>query len=552
MATNHDRAIRPHAFNGQRVAAFPVTAVPTADKLRGGYYTPQPIAAFLAKWVAHAGPRLLEPSCGDGAILGPLSKLGSAVGVELEPSEAAKARAAAPQADVVKSDFFKWFGTSQWGEWDGVAGNPPFIRFQNWTEPIRGQAFDVMRMVGMRPTKLTNSWAPFVVASTLALRNGGRLGLVLPAELLQVTYASELRGFLVDEFSELTVITFKRLVFQGILQEVVLLLGTRGPGPAQIRVVETEDASALPSTKTLAAVPRAPALRHETEKWTKYFLEPEGIDALRTAVDHPALTRLGDLGGVDVGIVTGRNQFFVLRPSDTARRSLERHVIPLVSKSAHLRGVMFRADDLAKLRKDDALCQLLAVSADARLGGDDALGKYVTAGESEGVHEGYKCSIRKQWWVVPSIWTPDAFLLRQIYDHPRIIANEAGATSTDTIHRIRMLNGLTPARLAAASINSVTFAFSEVMGRSYGGGVLELEPREAESLPFPDPHALSDADVALVDELIREGDLISALDHVDERLLIGASGFNEKLVADLRAVWVRLRDRRLARGRKHS
>jgi adenine-specific DNA methylase len=329
-----------------------------------------------------------------------------------------------------------------------------------------------------------------------------------------------------------------------------LLLGVRGDGPAQIRVVEVEDTDSLPSAAALARLPHAPALRHETEKWTKYFLGPEGIDALRQALANESLTRLGELAEVDVGVVTGRNQFFVLRPSDAAALSLESHVAPLVSKSAHLRGVRFGRGDLSELRASDALCRLLAVSSDIELTEDEALDAYVAAGEAEGVHEGYKCSIRKQWWVVPSVWTPDAFLLRQIHDHPRIIANGAGATSTDTIHRVRMLNGLPPTRLAAASVNSVTFAFSEVMGRSYGGGVLELEPNEAEGLPFPDPHALRAPDVQHVDHLLRKGRLVDALDYVDQRLLVEELQIDERLIKTLRGVWERLRDRRLARGRK--
>ncbi|MCP9486518.1 MAG: class I SAM-dependent methyltransferase [Gaiellaceae bacterium MAG52_C11] len=531
--------------------SFPVAPAPTAAKLRGGYYTPPAIAAFLADWVAGSGPRVLEPACGDGAILGPLAQRArNAVGIELEPEEADKARAAAPTADVIEADFFEWFSDEQRSKWDGVGGNPPFIRFQHWTEPTRSRAFDVMRGVGMRPTKLTNAWVPFVIASALAVRPGGRLGLVVPAELLQVTYAAETRAFLVDEFAELTAITFKRLVFDRVLQEVVLLLGVRESGPASIRVVEVEDATSLPSANEVAALPHAPALKHESEKWTKYFLDFEGIAALREAREHEALLRLSDLAEVDVGIVTGRNQFFVLRPSDAADRQVERHTMPLVSKSAHLRGVVFAKNDLTRLRKEDALCQLLAVTADVDLAEDEALDAYVAAGEAEGVHQGYKCSIRKRWWVVPSVWTPDAFLLRQIYDHPRIIANSSGATSTDTIHRVKMLNGLLPARLAAASINSITFAFAEVMGRSYGGGVLELEPTEAEGLPFPDPHALAPEDVGQVDKLLRAGELVAALDFVDRRLLTETLRFDEDLVATLRRVWERLRDRRLTRGRR--
>jgi len=205
--------------------------------------------------------------------------------------------------------------------------------------------------------------------------------------------------------------------------------------------------------------------------------------------------------------------------------------------------------DLRRLEDEDARCLLLAVSAGTSLEDNPALLSYVEDGEAGGVHLGYKCSIRRKWWVVPSVWTPDAFLLRQIYDHPRIIANLAGATSTDTIHRVRTRAGTDPRSLAAASINSATFAFSEVLGRSYGGGVLELEPREAEELPFPPPASLSAADIARVEELVGAGRLLEALDLVDRVLLLEECGMSKELVEHLRALWSRLRDRRLARGK---
>jgi adenine-specific DNA methylase len=313
-------------------------------------------------------------------------------------------------------------------------------------------------------------------------------------------------------------------------------------------VVEVEDADSLPCPESIAAVPHAPALRHDTEKWTKYFLDPAGIDALRRVRELPGVRRLGELADVDVGVVTGRNQFFVLRPSGVEARTLHSHVRPLVSKSAHVQGIQFSSADLALLEDEDAPCHLLAVQQAFELDADEALQAYIEAGEAEQVHTGYKCSIRKRWWVVPSTWVPDAFLLRQIHQHPRVIANLTGATATDTIHRVRMLNGTTPPALAAASINSMTFAFAEVMGRSYGGGVLELEPREAEGLPFPDPHGLPPATISRVDEFLRRGEILEALDTVDEALLIRGLDFPPELVASLRGVWERLKNRRLTRG----
>src|SRR5262249_22472186 len=118
---------------------------------------------------------------------------------------------------------------------------------------------------------------------------------------------------------------------------------------------------------------------------------------------------------------------------------------------------------------------------------DPALLAHVDAGEAAGVHRGYKCSIRTPWWSTPSMWVPDLFMLRQIHLAPRLTVNPAGATSTDTVHRVRLVEPVDPAALAAVFHNSATFAFAEIMGRSYGGGILELEPGEAEQLPIPPP-----------------------------------------------------------------
>ncbi len=79
----------------------PLVAHVANQKLRGGYYTPPGIAHFLCAWAIRSpGDRVLEPSCGDGAVLQAaaerllaLGASGDAVshqvqGVELYASEA--------------------------------------------------------------------------------------------------------------------------------------------------------------------------------------------------------------------------------------------------------------------------------------------------------------------------------------------------------------------------------------------------------------------------------------------------------------------------------
>jgi adenine-specific DNA-methyltransferase len=75
----------------------------TYQKLRGGYYTPKPIADFLARWaIQTSDAEVLEPSCGDGLLLDSavetLIGLGAeetaiknlVQGIELDPQEALK------------------------------------------------------------------------------------------------------------------------------------------------------------------------------------------------------------------------------------------------------------------------------------------------------------------------------------------------------------------------------------------------------------------------------------------------------------------------------
>src|ERR1700753_3362721 len=102
------------------MTTFAGKAAASADKVRGGYYTPAPVARFLARWVRQAGPRIVEPSCGDGRIVR---------GVELVDGEAAKSRACGP---VDTANLFTWLADNEAAGWDGVAGNPPYIRFGHW------------------------------------------------------------------------------------------------------------------------------------------------------------------------------------------------------------------------------------------------------------------------------------------------------------------------------------------------------------------------------------------------------------------------------------
>ena len=123
------------------------------------------------------------------------------------------------------------------------------------------------------------------------------------------------------------------------------------------------------------------------------------------------------------------------------------------------------------------------------------------------------------------------------------------------MHRIRFKENVDQNKALLSYYNSVSFAFSEFEGRSYGGGVLEVLPGEVESIVVPDLHDLDDSTakeiLAKIDQTIRSNTNIEkVLDEVDRKILIEHVGMSAHEVALFRGVWKRLMKRRHERKKK--
>ena len=547
----------------------------SAEKLRGGYYTSAEVARWICAWaIRNQEECVLEPSCGDGVFVAAaanrLRELGATrgavcarvTGIEIVEAEAEKARARLRKvlgekaADCVESaDFFAWREEQPRKPCDAVVGNPPFIRYQTFPEPSRTLAMAMMRKAGLAPNKLTNIWVPFVVAACACLKPGGRLGLVLPAELLQVSYASQLRSFLVDRFERVDIVACNALFFANAEQEVVLLLAdgalrqSSEQNVCRVALTEAETVDEItgrePTELLATAVPKT--VRHDNEKWLKYFLSPREIGFMRRLKDDALVVPLSEHASVDVGIVTGKNEFFVLSQEQVDRYQLREYTVPLVARASQLRGARLMQAEWESLAAAGERVHLFAVIADVNGSLSAAARQYVQSGEKQKFHLGYKCSVRTPWYSAPSVWKPHCFFFRQIYDFPRLVLNECGATSTDTIHRMKSKG---PPELMVASIYThLTAASAEIEGRSYGGGVLELEPTEAEKLLVPAVLG-GGLSVEECDRLIRAGRLGEVLEQNDRLILGQKLGLSAREYAMLRQIWEKMRNRRMSRARR--
>ena len=114
-------------------------------------------------------------------------------------------------------------------------------------------------------------------------------------------------------------------------------------------------------------------------------------------------------------------------------------------------------------------------------------------------------------------------------------------------------DGVEPENILLSYYNSISFAFTEICGRSYGGGVLEILLGEMGNILLP---KVEDIDFDLreklltyIDSVVRNDENIEkALDIVDEEILVKKLGIDPEVCRKCRDIWKKLQRRRLGRG----
>jgi adenine-specific DNA-methyltransferase len=221
----------------------------------------------------------------------------------------------------------------------------------------------------------------------------------------------------------------------------------------------------------------------------------------------------------------------------------------MVGRSVQVNSVIFTEEDWYRNKHSKAKAHLLTFPDKQNLNQKNGAVKYISYGESQGIHKGYKTGIRNDWFVVPSLKVSDALFIRRNNIYPRLIINEARAYTTDTMHRVYMKQGTDIKALTASYYNSLSFAFTEISGRSHGGGVLELMPNEAEKILLP-YHKDNFSLLSQIDKLIRDKtDIESVLKITNQKILKEHFGLTENEITLAHSIWKKLSSRRLNRGK---
>lgn len=212
--------------------------------------------------------------------------------------------------------------------------------------------------------------------------------------------------------------------------------------------------------------------------------------------------RLGDVASVNIGYVSGANEFFHLRPSQADQWAIPAALLyPSVRNGRALPSAHLTSDVVESWKRNDDPILLLRLPKTKYL--PDSVSRYL---DTEGGHiarKAFKCRTRDPWYSVPDVQVPDYFLSYMCGVEPMLVRNDAGCTCTNSVHSVRLKAGADIRTLNAWGSEFVKLSV-ELQGHPLGGGMLKLEPREATRVALPSPAALEGVSTSVIGEAISQ------------------------------------------------
>jgi len=552
-----------------------------AVKNRGAYYTPKPISDFLVKWGLENEKQpfdILEPSCGDGIFLRSLTESLTLkmnyntriLAVEMDRNEAKKARIEVKTLkkipkitiNVATSEYFGYMrGRSKRAkrQFDLILGNPPYIK-QSKFRKGRKKALLRMNELNLQINQQSNAWVYFVIDTISRMSSNSRIGLVIPSDILQLDYAKKVQNWITTNLNNILIIGFDELVFPNIQQDVVLLLGEKRDDSKgkRLGLISVKDSSKLDNDLWDKFIKSKQPTELENVDWDLQYLSDNELSAIKKISSNSRFHAFGDIADVKIGIVTGANKFFCVNKERLTDLNLRRGfnkglvVRKLIGKGIKIRGVEYRTSDHEKNHSKNQSTNLLDFNPTFdRSKLSEELQKYLALGEKLLYHKRNQLKRRNPWYSSEHVLATQIGMYKRSNDYCKLILKPDEIYSTDTLYRVLLsddyIENITPKQLVFNFVNSLTYLFCEMKGRSYGGGVLELTPKEIRSLKIP-LYRCTDEEFSKLDEMFRKDTSIDEILNYTDGIVLKFLTDSEKKV--LRNCWCKLKDRRNNRSKR--
>ena len=462
----------------------------------GQFSTPFPLALDIMRRVRqlHVGGAVsfLEPAFGTGVFLSAFNAAFGyaphrALGFEIDPHYCSPTQAfwRDSPVEVRCADFLAQKPDEQFNI---LVTNPPYSRHHHIdaATKVRLQRA-VLAETGIRLSGLAGLYCHFMMLSAKWLAPDGLSCWLVPCEFMDVNYGEAVRRYLAENVELLQIHRFLPQDLQfadALVSSCVVIFRNRKPAADHKALFTAGGSVCEPGLSR----PLAAETLRKSGKWTPLFSEDE--------VAHDDCARLGDFFTVKRGIATGDNDFFILDAESARRREIPRRFLkPILPSPRYVKGDRIESENgIPTLDRQEFLfsCDLDESTLEREY---PAVWRYVCEGRARGVHTGYICSRRTPWYscekrerapiVVPYMGrgAPDGRLFR-------FILNESDAITTNVYLMLYPKPEYANKLKDKSVLNAVWRTLNEIEpealvsnGRTYGGGLHKLEPRELMRAP---------------------------------------------------------------------
>ncbi|MDT8390005.1 MAG: XamI family restriction endonuclease [Lentisphaeria bacterium] len=447
----------------------------------------------------------LEPALGSGVFFSALDALEEksaiklATGVEVDAEYAAVASKfwGAPPFEVRVCDFLDFAISEKNSEsYNLLTTNPPYVRHHHLASSTKlNLQRHIRKTLDLSPSGLSGLYVYFILLSHQVLGDNAVASWLIPSEFLAVNYGKVLRQYLLTKVSLVRIHQFSPVDVQfddALVSSCIVTYVKRIPEKSHRFEFSSGGSLHRPEQRQSASISQL----SPEQKWSFCKKAAGTVNAYKKNG-----VRIGDLFGVKRGIATGANDFFIIDQKTIRRYDIpEQFLRPILPSPRYVNKQVITAKpnglpdiENAKFLLD---CRLPPEQIKTDYKG---LWEYLQKGEDDGVATAYICAHRKYWYLQeyrppPMFFATYMSRSRSGEKNPfRFFLNFSNAIATN------VFLFLYPKPALLAAIDSKTERMREMLdlfsslsreyivegGRTYGGGLHKLEPRELANLYFP-------------------------------------------------------------------
>ena len=466
----------------------------------GQFSTPFSLAAQISSFSAQftnngLKKTMLEPACGSGVFFSAFIGQGltdySFTGIEIDSAYASICEDLFSENDVkvITDDFFSVIESAELqNSFDLIVTNPPYVRHHHINSDTKQQLkTEIMSQQGIQLSGLSGLYVYYIILCHTLLKEGGIASWLVPSEFFYTNYGKALREYLSSKVSLLRIHKFDAEEVQfddALVSSCVITYKKEIPSPGLKAEFTVGNYQSPKLTKSID-VGVIPPL----SKWNF-------IKSVNTQIDSGIV--LSDLFHITRGIATGNNAFFILDEEAVLQNSIERDcLIPLLPSPRYLKVPVVESDLSGEpvIEKKRFLLSISCMPDETKRKYPFAW-KYLKQGVKEGVDQGYLCQSRKVWYFQEKRDPPlyiatymgrsslaDQSPIRFILNHSRGIVTNGFLCLYPRLHLLRLFKEDSSRKEQLLNaLNSISEEAIKNAGRSYGGGLQKIEPKELRSL----------------------------------------------------------------------